>query len=110
MDRLEMKLGVRRSASATVILPIAGMLGGLFVGMGRAWYLGLRELSPLECVIRWGVTGFFAGLGLVLLLAVQFRREDLISIRRLMVLIAVAAFIAWFFGRVLFGAIGFQGF
>ena len=37
------------------------------------------------------------GLGLVLLLAVQFRRRDVISIRRLMALVAVAGILSSFF-------------
>ena len=61
-------------------------------------------------MIKWGVTGFFGGLALVLLLALQLRREDVISIRRLMALVVVAALIAWFFSRVLFGLIGYEGF
>jgi hypothetical protein len=109
MERVETKLGVRRSASASVILPIGGMMGGLLVGLLRTRFLGLADLALLACMIRWSVTGFFAGLGLVLLLAVQFR-HDVISIRRLMVLVAVAAVVAWFFVRVFFDAIGFQGF
>ena len=61
-------------------------------------------------MVKWGVTGFFGGLALVLLLAFQLRREDVISIRRLMALVVVAALIAWFFSRVLFGLIGYEGF
>ncbi len=61
-------------------------------------------------MVKWGVTGFFGGLALVLLLALQLRREDVISIRRLMALVVVAALIAWFFSRVLFGLIGYEGF
>jgi hypothetical protein len=110
MDRHELKLGVRRSASAAVIVPIAGMLGGLFVGGFRARSVGLDEFAKLACVIKWGITGFFAGLALVLLLAFSLRREDVVSIRRLMALVVVAGLIAWFFARILFGVIGFAGF
>ena len=110
MDVQEIKPGVNRSASAAVISPIAGMLGGLFVGVFRARSLGLIDLEFLSCVIRWAVTGFFAGLGLVLLLVFQLRRRDVISIRRLMALVAIAGVVAWFFAHVLFGAIGFEGF
>jgi hypothetical protein len=110
MDAQQIKPGVGRSASAAVIWPIAGMLGGLVVGAVRAWIRGLRDLDEISCVLKWGVTGFFAGLGLVLLLALQFRRTDVISIRRLMGLVALAGIIAWFFARVFFGAIGYEGF
>ena len=110
MDVQEIKPGVSRNASAAVIAPVLGMMGGLLVGGVRAWSRGLVDLELLTCVLKWGVTGFFAGLGLVLLMALQFRRTDVISIRRLMVLVAVAGIVAWFFARVFFGAIGYEGF
>ncbi len=110
MDRQDIKLDVMRSASAAVIAPIAGMLGGLFVGAFRARTFGPDQFAQLACVIKWGVTGFFAGLALVLLLALSVRRQDVVSIRRLMATVVVAGLVAWFFARVLFDAIGYQGF
>lgn len=107
MQQREIKLDTMRSASATVLLPIAGLLGGLIIGGFRGATSGLSDpFRQLSCAIAWGVTGFFAGLGLVLLLAVQFPRSGAISIRRLMFLVLVAAIVAWFFARVLFGVIG----
>lgn len=99
-----------RVASAAVIWPIAGMVGGLAVGAVRARMRGLIELAELACVIKWGVTGFFAGLAFVLLLALRLRRGDAISTRWLMALVAIAGTLAWFFARVLFDAIGYEGF
>jgi hypothetical protein len=110
MERREIKLDSTWKAAAAVILPIAGMLGGLAIGAYRASGPGLRELTALACAIKWGVTGFFAGLALVVLLALQLRRQDVISIQRLMVLVIVAALIAWFFGRIFSGVIGYEGF
>jgi hypothetical protein len=110
MDAQEIKPEVSRNASAAVIVPIAGMLGGLLAGVIRARVLGLRDLELLSCVIKWGATGFFAGLALVLLLALPYRRGAALTIRRLMVLVAVAGIIAWFFARVFFDAIGYGGF
>ena len=110
MKPREMKLTGRRSAATAVIVPIAGMLGGMFVGVFRARGLGLDEFAQIARVVKWGITGFFAGLALVVLLALQLRREDVVSTRRLMALIALAALIAWFFAHVLFGAIGYEGF
>jgi hypothetical protein len=110
MERNGIKLDGSRSVSAAVIVPIAGMLIGVFVGMFRASRLGPDQIAQIGCVVRWMVTGFFAGLALALLVALQLRREDVISIRRLMVLVVVAALIAWFFAHVLFGAIGYEGF
>jgi hypothetical protein len=110
MSRQDIKLGVMRSASAVVIVPIAGLLGGLFVGALRARSQGPDEIARIACVIKWGITGFFAGLALVLLLALSLRRQDVVSIRRLMGLVIIAGLIAWFFARVLSGVIGSAGF
>jgi hypothetical protein len=110
MDVTETPRGIGRNASAVVIIPIAGMMGGLIVGGIRAWALGLTDLNELTCIIKWAVTGFFAGLALVVLLAIQFRGRDVISVRRLMALVAVAGLLTWFFARVFSGAVGPEGF
>jgi hypothetical protein len=99
-----------RNASTAVILPIAGLLGGLFVGGMRARGLSPDPFAQIGCVVKWGVTGFFAGLALVVLLAFSFRPGQMVSMQRLMVLVVVAGVLAWFFARVLFGAIGYEGF
>ena len=110
MSRQDIKLDMMRSASAAVIAPIVGMFGGLFVGALRARSMGPDSLAQLVRAIKWGVTGFFAGLALALLLAFSLRRTDVVSIRRLLALVVVAGLIAWFFARVLFNAIGYEGF
>jgi hypothetical protein len=94
------------SASARAIIPIAGMLGGL--GLGAVWanIQGADEFTGLFPVIRWGATGFFLGLALVVLLAFSTRREDVVSLRRLMVLVAISGLLAWYLTRILFGVIG----
>ena len=110
MDSSEDRPALGRVASTAVIWPIAGLLGGLLVGVIRARARGLMELDLLSCVIRWTVTGFFTGLGSVFLLALPIRRRRAISIGRLMAVVAVAGIVAWFFARVLFDAIGYEGF
>lgn len=99
-----------RNASTAVIVPIAGIVGGLILGFLRSKALGLTALDQLMCLIKWAVTGFFAGLGLVMVLAVQPRRGDVFSIRRLMILIAMIGVLTWFFARVFLGVIGPGGF
>src|SRR5689334_8505667 len=109
MGQQDARPRIGRNASAAVIVPIAGMISGLFLGMARA--SGLPDpLLRLSCVIRWVAVGFFAGLALIVLMALQLRRRDVLSIRRMMLLIAIAAVIAWFFAHVLFSAIGYEGF
>jgi hypothetical protein len=99
-----------RNASTAVIYPIAGMMVGLIVGGLRAMGRGPDEFAQLACVVKWGVTGFFAGLAFVVLLTFSSRGQGIVSMRRLMVLVVVAGFLAWFFARILFGAIGYEGF
>ena len=108
MSQMAPKLA--RNASAAVILPIAGLVVGLALGGLRAWFLRRDEFAQIACVLKWGVTGFFAGLALVVLVALQTRRPNQVSIRQMMVLVVVSGLLAWFFGRVLFGAIGYEGF
>jgi hypothetical protein len=107
MNQLATKLA--RNASTAVIFPIGGLLGGLFVGVMRAGR-GLEELVQIARVVKWGVTGFFAGLALVVLMSFNSRRQNMVSMRRLMGLVVVAGLLAWFFARILFGLIGFGGF
>ncbi len=99
-----------RSATTAFIIPIAGLLGGLFVGGLRASGRWVDEFAQIARVVKWGVTGFFAGLALVVLLSFYSRRQNMVSMRRLLVLVAVAGLIAWFFARILFGLIGYEGF
>ena len=99
-----------RNASSAVIFPIAGLLGGLSVGGLRAKGLGPDEFAQIACVVKWGITGFFAGLALVVLLAFGSWRQNVISMRKLMVLVVVAGVLAWFFARVLTVVLGDGGY
>jgi hypothetical protein len=99
-----------RNASTAVMVPIAGLLGGLFVGTLRARGWVPDQFAQIACVVKWAVTGFFAGLAFVVLLAFPFRHQQMVSIRKLMFLVVVAGVLAWFFARILFGAIGYEGF
>ena len=99
-----------RNASTAVIWPIAGLLGGLFVGGLRAWGRGPDAFAQIACMVKWGVIGFFAGLALAVLLAFPLLRQNQISIRRLIVLVLVAGVVTWFFARILNGVIGYEGF
>jgi hypothetical protein len=95
------------TASALIILPIVGLLGGLALGAIGASLAGVGEFTGLVFTIRWGVTGFFLGLALVVFLSVSLRRKNLVSIRGMMVLVAIAGVLSWFFARILFGVIGY---
>ena len=72
--------------------------------------LGDGPFAQIACVVKWAVTGFFAGLAFVVLLAFASRHPQTVSVRKLMVLVIVAGVLAWFFARVLFGVIGYEGF
>ena len=98
----------RRAASALILFPIVGLLGGLIVGATwTSFHRGRDEIADLHFVLRWGVTGFFLGLALVVVLSVSLRRKDLVSIRGLMVLVIIAGVLSWFFARILFGVLGY---
>ena len=99
-----------KSASAAVVFPIGGMLGGLFIGGLRASSQGPDPIAQIACVIKWGITGFFAGLLLILFLAIDLRGKNLVSIRKLIAIVLIAGLISWFITRVFFGVIGYQGF
>ena len=93
------------------MLPITGLLGGLLLGTLRARSWPPDQVARIACVVKWAVTGFFGGLAFVVLLARSPlgtnrwpRREGL------MVLVVIAGVLAWFFARVLFGLIGYEGF
>jgi hypothetical protein len=89
---------------------IAGLLGGLFVGTLRARGLAPDQIAQIACVVKWTVTGVFVGLAFVVLLAFPLRHQQMVSMRKLMLLVVVGGVLAWFFARILFGAIGFEGF
>ncbi len=57
--------------------------------------------------LRLGVTGFFLGLSLIVLISFSVRGKDIVSLRRLMVLVALAGFFSWYFARILFEVIGY---
>ena len=95
------------TGSALVILPIVGLLGGLALGAIGASLGGVDEITGLVFTIRWGVTGFFLGLALVVVFSASLRRKDLFSIRGLMVLVVIAGVLSWFFTRILFGVLGY---
>src|SRR5436189_183892 len=59
MDRDEPYLA--RSASAAVILPIVGMLGGLTLGATLASFGRADEIASIAFVLRWGVDPAIAG-------------------------------------------------
>ena len=99
-----------RNASKVVILPIAGLLGGLFVGIIRSRGGGLDEIAQMERMLKWGIAGFFGGLALVVLLAFFSREQKSISTRKLIVLVVTAGLVAWFLARILGVIIGHDGF
>ncbi len=100
----------RISTVAIVLWPIAGLIGGLFVGAIRAKIAYPDVFQALECVVKWGVTGSFAGMLFVVLLVFRGRRGEQLTIGRLMGIVAVSGLVTWFAARVLLGAIGSGGF
>ncbi len=108
MDQPAAKLA--RSGSAAILFPIGGLMGGFLVGTLRAIAKGPDQIAQIGCVLRWGITGFFLGLFLIVLLSLNLRGRSIVSIRRLMAFIAIAGLLLWFITRIFFGVIGADGF
>ncbi len=108
MDQPATKLA--RSASAAILFPITGLLGGFFVGALRASTKGPDEIARLGCVLRWGISGFFLGLFLIVLLSLNLRGKSIVSVRGSMAFVAIAGLLLWYITRVLFGVMGLEGF
>ena len=100
--RRDLRAAGRLEAKRVVPYIVSQILGAIGASLG-----GGGEFAGLVFTIRWGVTGFFLGLALVVLLSVSLRRKDLVSIRGMMVLVAIAGVLSWFFARILFGVIGY---
>ena len=105
MDRFGPLL--QRNASAQAILPIGGLLTGLLLGAIWANFLRMDEITSVIHTLRFGVTGFFLGLSLILLIAFNVKGRDIVSLRRMMVLVAIAGFLSWYSARILFQVIGY---
>jgi hypothetical protein len=108
MDQPATKLA--RSASAAILFPIAGLLGGILIGALRGITTRPDPITRLGYVLRWGIAGFFLGLFVIVLLSLNLRGKRIVSIRRLMAYIAIAGLLFWYVTRILSGAIGFEGF
>jgi len=95
------QLDAPRSASALVIIPIAGMVGGLILGLFVARIWTFDELARLRVVVKFGVAGFFTGC-ILILAVVCVRRSRFRSLRGVIGFVAVVALLTWFVFRILF--------
>ncbi len=95
------QLEVPRSASALAIIPIAGMVGGLILGLFAARIWTGDELAGLRVVVKFGVAGFFTGCMLILA-GVCMRRTRFRSLSGMIGFVAVVGLLTWFVLRILF--------
>ncbi len=98
------QLEAPRSASALVIIPIAGMVGGLILGLFAARIWARDELAGLRVVVKFGVAGFFTGCVLILA-GVCVRRTRFRSLRGIIGFVAVVGLLTWFVIRILFAVV-----
>jgi hypothetical protein len=91
-----------RDASLKVIYPIGGLMGGLTLGTLLV-HGNIDEVASLRVVLQLAIRGFFLGLAVVLVSALITQGWHLTSIKRLGALIAIAALLCWFIGRVFAG-------
>jgi hypothetical protein len=92
-----------KNVSAHAAIGVLGLLGGVVAGVVQARMAGARDLEFLTPIVKGGVVGSFAGLGLVALAAFLIDRRSMRTTRGLMVAVAVAAFIFSFTISILVG-------
>jgi hypothetical protein len=87
---------LQRNASFKVLLPIVGLLGGLVLGAIRAWVFTSDPLQILTLIISGGFVGSTLGMAAVLATAYPLCRRNLSSLRGLLIMALIAAFVTWF--------------
>ncbi len=97
MDHPGSRLGA--SAASKAALAIAGLLGGLMIGLAWAAVRGSAELEALWIVVKGATVGSFLGVGAALVAATG-GRSNLTTIRGLAWLIVVAAFLLAFWKAI----------
>lgn len=83
-------------ASLRVLLPICGLLGGLALGLLRAWASGATDLHLISQVICGGILGSAMGMCAVLASAYPVSKVDLRSTKSLAIVVLVVALVTWF--------------
>ncbi|APW61492.1 hypothetical protein [Paludisphaera borealis] len=93
MDQTGSRLGA--SAARTVIIPIAGLLGGLIVGVAWSAIRGAADFDAVWIVVKGALVGSFLGMGAALVAATG-TRSSLTTIRGLAWLVGIAAILLFF--------------
>jgi hypothetical protein len=94
-----------RTASATAVFPIFGMLAGLLVGVIRARINFVDELTQLQLITRGGFVGFVLGAAIAVASVLWPGRRGATSLRGLMLAVLVAALLGWFLVTTLFNGL-----
>jgi hypothetical protein len=88
MDRPQSRLA--KSAAVLVLFPILGLLGGILLGVIRAWIWRGDEFMNLWLTVRSAFLGSVFGAAAAVILAV-LERKNLTSLRRQMAFILAVA-------------------
>jgi hypothetical protein len=83
-----------KSASAMILFPILGMVGGLLYGAFRARAGRLDEFGSIELVVKCGFLGSVFGAMIAVAVAI-FGWKSVISLKKLLALIALASVLLW---------------
>jgi hypothetical protein len=83
-----------KSASAMILIPILGMVGGLLYGAVRARIGRTDELGTIAMVVKSGFLGSVFG-GLIGVAVATELWKSLTSLKRLLALVAVATVLLW---------------
>ena len=94
-----------RPAPLLAVIMIAGLVGGILFGSVLTYLQKADELGGLRTVVKSGVIGFYLGM-LGVIFVVLISRKMVESTRGLAAVVAVTAFVSWFFMKVLIQAIG----
>lgn len=82
-----------KNVSAYAAVGVAGLVGGVLAGFARAKLGRLIDIDFVEALVRGGVVGSFAGLGVAALAAYLPDRRSRRTTRDLMIAVAVSALV-----------------
>src|ERR1700677_3343929 len=85
---------LNKSASAMILFPILGMVGGLLYGALRAGLGRLDDLRSIETVVKCGFLGSVFG-GMIGVAVATLGWKSVTSVKRLLIMVALASVLLW---------------
>ena len=85
---------LNKSASAMILFPILGMVGGLLYGALRAGIGRLDDLRSIETVVKCGFLGSVFG-GMIGVAVATWSWKSVTSLKSLLIMVALASVLLW---------------